>query len=102
MKTYISSSDCRAVIIGRYFSDDTITDCGICDNCRQKKKAPEAVEPVAAQIRMALQTSRKEKLSSLRAGIQVSCNDDTWWKTLTWLEENGQISITEDGMVRWL
>lgn len=29
--------DCRSTIIGRYFGDKDIVDCGICDNCLRKK-----------------------------------------------------------------
>lgn len=33
-----SSTLCRSVLIGRYFGDDKIKPCGICDNCISKKK----------------------------------------------------------------
>ncbi len=31
---------CRSTYIGEYFGDEKMTDCGICDNCLNKKKKP--------------------------------------------------------------
>lgn len=31
-------TECRAVMIGRYFNDQQIKECGICDNCINKRK----------------------------------------------------------------
>ncbi|MFT4022941.1 MAG: ATP-dependent DNA helicase RecQ [Flavihumibacter sp.] len=100
MKAFVAGSDCRAVFIGRYFGDNSLSPCGVCDNCLQKKKTPEAVEPVAVQICTALQSTPKQALNTLRAQIKGPCNDDTWWKALTWLEETGQITIATDGTVQ--
>lgn len=33
-------STCRSKIIGNYFGDTDLKDCGICDNCLRKKKRP--------------------------------------------------------------
>ncbi|RYG43642.1 MAG: hypothetical protein EOO01_20995, partial [Chitinophagaceae bacterium] len=44
---------CRSVIIGSYFGDTAISDCGNCDNClKQKRKdvSPAEVEEIFAQI----------------------------------------------------
>ena len=39
MRTYIyTSALCRSVMIGKYFGDDQLKPCGICDNCINKKK----------------------------------------------------------------
>jgi len=34
----LNAKDCRSVVIGNYFGDDSIQPCGICDNCLQQKK----------------------------------------------------------------
>src|SRR5690606_26988780 len=34
-----SETDCRSKMIGNYFSDPGMQDCGICDNCQKKRKA---------------------------------------------------------------
>jgi len=31
---------CRSQIVGTYFGDDSLPDCGICDNCLSKKQVP--------------------------------------------------------------
>jgi ATP-dependent DNA helicase RecQ len=39
MRNYIyTSALCRSVMIGKYFGDDQLKPCGICDNCINKKK----------------------------------------------------------------
>jgi ATP-dependent DNA helicase RecQ len=38
MKAYIQEPVCRARFIGRYFGDEHITTCGICDLCLSQKK----------------------------------------------------------------
>jgi ATP-dependent DNA helicase RecQ len=43
MIDYTQSTACRSVMIGKYFGDETITSCGICNNCKaldyQKNKS---------------------------------------------------------------
>ena len=34
------TNDCRSTYIGEYFGDRNMIDCGICDNCLDKKKKP--------------------------------------------------------------
>lgn len=109
LKAYINGNDCRAVTIGRYFGDNNIQPCGICDNCLQQKKAPEAVESVAAAIMEMLrstqgtkQTETKETPDTLRAKTSPACSDDTWRKAFTWLEETNRINTGTDGSVTLL
>lgn len=43
MIDYTQSTECRSVLIGKYFGDETIKSCGICNNCKtldyQKNKS---------------------------------------------------------------
>lgn len=38
MIEFVRSSECRSTIIGEYFGDKDIKDCGVCDNCLKKKR----------------------------------------------------------------
>jgi ATP-dependent DNA helicase RecQ len=39
MQEYVeSATDCRSVMIGKYFGDEELQPCGICDNCVNNKK----------------------------------------------------------------
>ncbi len=40
---------CRSRWIGRYFGDAELTDCGICDNCLERKKRSNRIDPVRLQ-----------------------------------------------------
>jgi ATP-dependent DNA helicase RecQ len=39
MKSYVgTSSECRSIMIAKYFGDESVEPCGICDNCIGKRK----------------------------------------------------------------
>jgi ATP-dependent DNA helicase RecQ len=39
MRAYASAqTECRSVILQRYFGDDEATDCGVCDVCLQNRR----------------------------------------------------------------
>ena len=42
-----NNSACRSKIIGNYFNDHLIAECGICDNCVSKSNQPDSKEIIA-------------------------------------------------------
>lgn len=54
------TAECRSTIIGNYFGDTAIKDCGICDNCLHKKAivlSNEEFEAIHSQIKDVLQNN---------------------------------------------
>ncbi|MGZ3910403.1 MAG: RecQ family ATP-dependent DNA helicase [Flavisolibacter sp.] len=40
MTDYIGTASCRSRFIAQYFGDPAAGDCGVCDNCLEKRRAP--------------------------------------------------------------
>ncbi len=60
MINFVKEKDeCRSKIIGKYFGDDSINNCGICDNCLAKKKKPLSDKEFAS-IHAAIEEQLKE------------------------------------------
>ena len=103
MISYVKTKACRSKTIGNYFSDISITPCGICDNCINEKAVVVSkaefenivmvIEKIIAKgpvqsdlLFKSLSTFKKEKV----------------WKVLNYLQSESKISITEDGLVaKW-
>lgn len=96
------SSVCRSKMIGNYFGDDTILDCGICDNCLSRKKmdlTKEDFEKISSIIKATVQhksISTKELLQQLK-GIKK----EKIWKVLEFLQTENKIEIDKSGCVSW-
>jgi ATP-dependent DNA helicase RecQ len=99
----LEQKDCRSTIIGRYFGDKDIHDCGICDNCLRKKAtdlSKEEFNSIHQQIRTqllnnsllqqelqaALPLIRKEKISTV----------------LDFLQGENRIRVDAEGRISWL
>ena len=97
MREYVySSALCRSVIIGRYFGDDQLKPCGICDNCINKKKkdinaaefkqlsltimneidlAPVTMKELIVKLKAVPKEKIKEALKFLQSEEKVIIND---------------------------
>ena len=100
MLHYISDVKmCRSKLIGQYFGDSEISDCGICDNClkRNATALTEAeFETIKAQVFNLLSdaVTVQDILSSL-PGIKK----DKFWKVVNYLQQEKIIRIEINGIV---
>lgn len=95
--------ECRSTVIGRYFGDKDIHDCGICDNCLKKKAGTLSKEEFSVihqhireqllrqpllqqELHAALPQVRKEKISTV----------------LDFLHAENRIRVDPDGRIHWL
>jgi ATP-dependent DNA helicase RecQ len=103
MYRYLQSSDCRSKIIGNYFGDDAITDCGICDNCLKKKAVPVTKEEFSAIKECIANISANEKLTVLQI-IESNKNikKAKIWQVLQHLQSERIIAIDLSGYVQML
>lgn len=93
-------TDCRSRIIGLYFGDSTIKECGICDNCLKKKAtnlSKEEFENIHNRIvhllnQLPLHT--KELLENL-----ADIKKDKVWKVLEFLQAEKIVEVNENGWV---
>jgi ATP-dependent DNA helicase RecQ len=92
---------CRSRMIGNYFGDHKIHNCGVCDNClRQKKLQLDAkeFEKISRRIQTALAPQplpSKELLDQLG-----SIKKEKAWKVMEFLQTENKIEVDKAGWVR--
>ncbi len=96
-----SETDCRSKMIGNYFSDPGMQDCGICDNCQKKRKADPDKETFQ-QIISRLADLLKQPLSANELLMRMKdFPGENIWTVLHFLSAEGKIEISPDGKVSW-
>jgi len=99
MIEYIRTDNCRSVLIGQYFGDSAIIDCGICDNCAEKKFKkkrtiiiPELIATILTEIKA--EPKGLDYLKSLLFEDEKSV-----MQAINYLNEEGKIKIYQDGRI---
>src|SRR5690606_38573267 len=90
---------CRSKLIGNYFGDAAMTDCGICDNCLQKKKAAlsqETFDKISESLTQLLRAplSIEEMLGQLK----MYPKEHIWTVINFWVDE-GKLTMENNGTV---
>ena len=92
---------CRSRMIGKYFGDEDLADCGICDNCLRKKRSVlsrEEFEKLNARI---MESVRKEPLHTRELlGRLSGVRREKAWKVLEFLQAENKIEMDANGYVR--
>ena len=96
----INLTDCRSKIIGNYFNDMSISECGICDVCISKKYKSNKINVVKIlpQIKDALKNGIKTKIELQQ--ILAEFNKEEIHQALKYLESENMISINENGVLK--
>jgi len=96
---YIHTDNCRSVLIGLYFGDSAIIDCGICDNCAEKnlekKRAvfiPELIATILAEI-----NAEPKSLDYLKSLLIE--DEKSVMQAINYLNEEQKIKIYQDGRI---
>jgi ATP-dependent DNA helicase RecQ len=95
------TADCRSRIIGVYFGDEELKNCGICDNCLRQKTvivSKEEFEKISDRIRIALQPqplASKELIQTLG-----NIKKEKAWKVIEFLQAENEIEMDKAGWVR--
>lgn len=102
MNNYVTNTGrCRSVIIGRYFGDEQMKDCGICDNCLKKKRATlnEVVfNAIAVKVKEILQTPVGTEVLMAKLTMYTKENN---WTVINFLVEENKIELLQDGRLKW-
>jgi len=97
----VENFECRSKMIGRYFGDVKMKNCGICDNCLRQKKLEinhEEFDKITRRIQSALQPQplpSKELLQRL-SGIKK----EKAWKVIEFLQAENKLEVDKSGWVR--
>src|SRR5690606_38357619 len=95
--------ECRSVMIGQYFGDESIKDCGICNNCLDrisKKISKPEFDSIYQNIKTILingPVPYKQFLFQLN-GIKK----EKAWEVINFLQAENKIEISVDNKVQWL
>ena len=92
---------CRSKIIGAYFGDEALPDCGICDNCLAKKQASLSSAEFATLQAHVLQLLKTRPLSTAALLRQLSSVDkEKARRVIDYLQAEEKISIDAAGQIR--
>ena len=95
-----NTSDCRSLVLQRYFGEDAIEPCGKCDICRQRRKIEKGDDGLHANLRERIleQLEAGEKsLHELVAGLSGDLNEIL--EEIRTLTEEQQIRQKPDGRI---
>ncbi|MBO9617781.1 MAG: RecQ family ATP-dependent DNA helicase [Niabella sp.] len=102
MRDYtLNERECRSKIIGNYFGDTDIKDCGVCDNClkrRNNQLTREAFELIQTTIRETL--TEPCTVPQLMAQLQGTDKEHIW-TVINFLTREEKIQMLEDGKISW-
>jgi ATP-dependent DNA helicase RecQ len=100
---FMSGTECRAVVIGRYFGDAGIKSCGICDRCvdaRRKQTSTGEVTRISAFITRILTEQGPVPVGMI---LEALPEDDKphAWSVLEYLLGEGWIRRGADDRLEW-
>jgi len=98
---YTTGNSCRSSFIGRYFGDATIKDCGICDNCLEKKRKVVTPQQLQNKILSSLENGAKS-ITTLQSEIGDNANQQEMLRIIRLLESEQLIRVQISGMVERL
>ncbi|ULQ52552.1 RecQ family ATP-dependent DNA helicase [Flavihumibacter fluvii] len=96
-RLYIENTSCRSVFIGNYFGDEDIKDCGVCDNCLQRKKQAISIDQINKAILLLLQ-QQPQRADTIRQHLPFSCDDSLLWRSLNYLIAEQKVQVKTDGV----
>ncbi len=92
------SKNCRSVLIGHYFNDNSLTNCGICDNCINNKTTQisnEEFKTIAAELTEALQQN-SFPANTIESEFR-KYNKEKLWKVIHFLQAENIITTNKHG-----
>ncbi len=93
-------TQCRSRIIGRYFGDANMKDCGICDNCLKQKATVLSKEEFASIEQRLLQLLGTAPVDNKILLQQLSgIKKEKAWKVLSFLQAENKIGMDATGRV---
>jgi len=91
---------CRSKMIGSYFNDKEIKDCGVCDNCINRNDGQLSrveFDTISAKILESIAETPVE--SGVLLKKLNNYNNSNVWKVIEYLQEEKKIRITSDGLI---
>ncbi|MCG2614562.1 RecQ family ATP-dependent DNA helicase [Terrimonas sp. NA20] len=102
MMSYVQEeSECRSKLIGVYFGDREIKECGICDNCLKRKRASLTSEEFSTIHQRILNFIQEDpvEVKALLEHLQ-DFRKEKAWKVIEFMQAEDKLQIGKDGRVR--
>lgn len=97
----LKETNCRSSIIARYFGDNDVQPCAICDNCLRRNKkeiSPEEFKKISSAIitLLSIRTHSANELLSQLSNI----SKEKAWQVIHFLQSENKIESDEKGIIR--
>jgi ATP-dependent DNA helicase RecQ len=100
MIQYIETTSCRSQFISQYFGDVKAKECGVCDNCLQRKRSPlSAKEFEKISSLMLAHISQNQLTADALLKELKTIPKEKAWKVLSFLQAEKKITATENGVL---
>jgi len=97
---YIRTGDCRSQVIGKYFGDDAIKRCGVCDNCLKEKRTQISREEFEAIEKLLLDLLAKNPVPARDLMHHMNgVKKEKAWKVIEFLQAERKIVMNAEGMI---
>ncbi|HUR10266.1 MAG TPA: ATP-dependent DNA helicase RecQ [Flavitalea sp.] len=91
---------CRSRMIGNYFGDNSIKNCGVCDNCLQRKSKSVTGEEFQMIHSNIVKEIRPQPLSSQELFNRLgNVAKEKAWEVIQYLEAENKIMVDDKGMI---
>ena len=100
MQSFVNdTAQCRSRIIGLYFGDENIRECGICDNCLRKKNTELSKEEFDVLHERILSIIKHESLHSRDLLEKLKTKKEKVWKVIEFLQAENKLEVDHKGWV---
>ena len=96
----LKETNCRSSMIARYFEDNNVQPCGICDNCLRRNKkeiTPEEFEKISSSI-ISLLNTRTQSANELLSQLN-NFSKEKVWQVIHFLQSENKIESDEKGII---
>ena len=101
MRTYVAErSSCRSSFIAAYFGDAGVKDCGICDNCLQKKRTPLTEQEFSAIHSRIVEVLQRPTDSKTLLKQLTGIKKEKAWQVINFLQAENRLAVDLNGVIR--
>lgn len=102
MMRYVNEkAECRSRMLAVYFGDDSVKDCGVCDNCLRKKQTALSKEEFDSLHHRILNLVKYESLSPATLLEKLSgVGKEKAWKMIEFLQAENKIEMDRAGLIK--
>jgi len=98
---YFSMNKCRSQLLLTYFNEKNIEKCGICDSCLDRNDSNNGNKRFQILSNQIKKITNDQALSVEEIIERIQGHDDKVIHAIQWLIDNGSLSSTSNGKLKW-